>query len=105
MQFADFKLAYGLDSAVVDQLFLSIWELACERDSNINHERPPITKLKNPGDHAVEWRLCYWIKNIYGMIDAAHAINRAAYEVAQQHRVGLNTPLTHQVAGERVVGD
>ncbi len=102
MQFADFKLSYGIESARIDELFASIWQLACERDKNINDERPPVAKLANNGDHGVEWRLCYWVKNIYGIIDAAHAINRAAYEVAQNQQIGLNTPLTHQVTEENI---
>lgn len=97
MQYADFKVSYGIASDAIDELFEAIWLLACERDNNINEERPAVAKLENTGDHGVEWRLCYWVKNIYGLIDAAHAINRAAYEVAEARRIRLNTPLTHLV--------
>ncbi len=105
MQFADFKLAYGIDSNTVDALFQSIWELACERDKNINAERPAVAKLRNTGDHGVEWRLCYWVANIYGLIEAGHAINRAAYEVAQSQQIGLNTPLTHHLATDQLTSN
>jgi len=103
MQYADFKLAYGIETSCIDELFEAIWQLACERDNNINEERPAVAKLGNTGDHGVEWRLCYWVKNIYGIIDAAHTINRAAYEVAQTRQIGLNTPFTHEVVQDRLI--
>jgi|MDTC01.3.fsa_nt_gb hypothetical protein len=105
MRYADFKLSYGIDSGIVDELFEAIWRLACARDNNINEERPPAAKLENAGDHGVEWRLCYWVKNVYGMIDAAHAINRAAYEVAEKRNIGLNTPLTYRALPDRPIAD
>ncbi|HJP37013.1 MAG TPA: mechanosensitive ion channel [Gammaproteobacteria bacterium] len=105
MRYADFKLSYGIDSGIVDELFEAMWRLACARDNNINEERPPAAKLENAGDHGVEWRLCYWVKNVYGMIDAAHAINRAAYEVAEKRNIGLNTPLTYRALPDRPIAD
>ena len=39
------------------------------------------------------------------MIDAAHAINRAAYEVAEKRNIGLNTPLTYRALPDRPIAD
>jgi hypothetical protein len=55
MQFADFKVSYGIESTIIDELFEEIWRLACERDNNINAERPraraPLTRHGQPPRH------------------------------------------------------
>lgn len=97
IQFADFKLGYGVDSETVTAFLLRVWEKACSEESAINTERPATVKLLEAGDHALIWRLSYSLKNVYKLIDAQCAINRAAYDLSLQHAIGLNTPLTHEV--------
>ena len=98
MQVAEFQIGYGVDAARIDTVFHKIWQVACETEKSINDEREPVARVGQTGDHGVTWRLCYWLRNSYGLIDAEHAINRAAYEVAGAEGIGLNTPLTHNIA-------
>ncbi len=98
IQFADFKLGYGVDSETVTAFLLQVWEKACAEESAINTEKPATVKLFEAGDHALIWRLSYFLKNVYKLIDAQYAINRAAYDLSQQRNIGLNTPMTHEVA-------
>jgi small-conductance mechanosensitive channel len=102
MRSADFQIGYGVDSERVEDLFEQIWTAACESDKSINTDRPAVARLAATGDHGVSWRLVYWLSNSYGLIDAAFAINRAAYDVAQREQIELNTPLTHTI---EVIGD
>ena len=98
MRVAEFQLAYGTSGERVDALFEKIWLEACASEKRINDERPAVAQVACTGDHGVTWRLCYWVKNSYGILDAAYAINRAAYDVAAREDIGLNTPLTHHIA-------
>ena len=97
MQCIDFKISYGLLPEDVDAFFLSVWEQACEHEKSLNNEKPAkITVIEN-GDHAVVWRVSYWVKNIYGLFDAQFAINRAAYDLSLKRGIALDTPLTHEI--------
>lgn len=97
LQFADFNLSYGLETAETDRFFQAVWQRACKLDKSINGEKLGVAKLANTGDHAVTWRLGYWVKNVYGIYDAKYAVNRAAYETALEFDIRLDTPLTHVI--------
>ncbi len=97
MQFVDFKIGYGLPAEKVETFLTNVWSHACEKEKSLNEEKQAKIMVINNGDHAVVWRLAYWVKNIYGLFDAEFAINRAAYELSQQQKIALNTPLTHEL--------
>ncbi|MEM7542778.1 MAG: hypothetical protein AAF384_14525 [Pseudomonadota bacterium] len=96
-QFVEFKIGYHVSAEAIDALFTTIWEQASDVEKSINAERPCVAKISETGDHAVVWKLCYWVKNSYGIVDAMHAINRAAFEQSSKFGIDLNTPLTHTV--------
>lgn len=96
-QFADFNIGYGFDSDQIESFLKAVWENACSLESAINIEKTPSVKLLLAGDHAVTWRLSYTLKNVYRLIDVQCAINRVAYDLSLQEKIGLNTPLTHEV--------
>jgi hypothetical protein len=97
-QFADFKIGYGHTSESIEKFLQTVWENACEMEAAINNEKPPAIKLQEAGDHAITWRMVYSLKNVYRLISAQCAINRAAYDLSLQENIGLNTPLTHEVS-------
>ncbi len=96
-QFADFNLAYGLSSKQASEFLLQVWECAGAEETAINLEKPASVKLHCTGDHALTWRLSYSLRNVYKLIDAQCAINKAAYDLSLQRNIALNTPLTHQI--------
>lgn len=100
-QFVDFKIAYGYNSERIESFLTEAWRRACELEVAINSEQSPSVKLNEAGDHAVVWRLSYSLKNVFKLIDARCAINKAAYELSLQEGIGLNTPLTHEVQVDR----
>jgi len=95
-QFVDFKIAYGFPSEIVEKFLLTVWENACAMESAINNEKPATIKLQEAGDHAITWRIVFSLKNVYRLISAQCAINRAAYDLSLEENIGLNTPLTHE---------
>ncbi len=90
----DFKIGYGHPPEEVESFLQEVWSHACEQEKSLNEEKKARALIAENGDHAVIWRLAYWVKNIYGLFDAEFAINRAAYELSLQRGIALNTPLT-----------
>jgi len=97
MRYTDFNIGYGLPTKQVEDFLTETWQLACSNEKSLNAEKQAKVVIVETADHAVTWRLIYWVKNIYGLYDAQFAINHAAYVHAQQQNIALNTPLTHEV--------
>ncbi len=97
MRYVDFKIGYSLPADDVETFLTNVWLRACENEKSLNEEKQAKIMVVENGDHAVVWRLAYWVKNIYGLFDAEFAINRSAYELSQEQDIALNTPLTHEV--------
>ena len=97
MQTAELNISYGITSQQVDSFTEQVWQRACEANSAINPDKQAVARLLNAADHAVTWQLCYWVKNIYQLHEAAFSIYRAAYEVSLEQGIELRTPLTHEV--------
>jgi small-conductance mechanosensitive channel len=96
-QHIDYKIAYGVRSEQVETFLLAAWENACESEAAINLDKPASVKLLEAGDHAVTWRLAFSVKNVYRLIEARSAINKATYDLSLIEEIGLNTPYTHTV--------
>lgn len=96
--YVDYNIAYGVTSEQVNALFEKVLAQACELQSAINEERDVSVKLVSTGDHAVTWRLGYWVKNPFQILDCEFAVNRAAYDCSLQEGISLATPLTHEVS-------
>jgi small-conductance mechanosensitive channel len=103
MQFVHFNIGYGIPAEKIESLLKTIWEKACEESSAINEEREPEISVVETGDHAVNWRLGYKLKNLYQMLEAECMVKRIAYELAEQHKIELQTPLTHNVMNSKVL--
>ncbi len=97
MQFVHFNISYGISAEKIESLLRTIWEKSCEESNALNSEREPEISVVETGDHAVNWRLGYKLKNLYQMLDVECLIKRVAYEVAEEHKIELQTPLTHNI--------
>ena len=102
LQFVEFNLEYGLPPEQGDEYLKAVWNRACEIDSAINSEKEPSIRVTETGDHAVKWRLGYWIKNVYALYETELSVKRAAYEVSLEKNITLATPLTHVVSTDVV---
>jgi len=101
MEQVDFNISYDVEPEKIDAFAMKVWERACEAEGSINAEKQGVIRLQENGDHAVTWRFCYWLKNIYGLYDARFAVNRAANEVAREQGISLATPITQEVEIKR----
>jgi small-conductance mechanosensitive channel len=97
MQFVYFNIAYGIPAEKVEALFHAVWEKACEESKAINEEREPEISVFDTGDHAVNWRLGYKLKNLYLMLETECMVKRIAYDLAEKQSIELQTPLTHSI--------
>ena len=97
IQFVHFNISYGIPADKIEALFLAIWKQACEETKAINEERDPEISVIDTGDHAVNWRLGYKLKNLYQMLETECLVKRIAYEMAEKQSIELQTPLTHSL--------
>ncbi len=103
IQFVHFNISYGISAAKIDLLLKTIWEKACVESNALNSEREPEISIVETGDHAVNWRLGYKLKNLFQMLEVECLIKRIAYEVAEEHKIELQTPLTHSLIDNKAV--
>ncbi len=96
IQYAEFKLSYGISSEQAEAFFQAVWQQACTLSKAINADQAPKVRLYSNSDHAVVWRLFYYVGNVYRLLDARYAINRAAYDLSQQTGIELKTPVLYQ---------
>lgn len=97
MQFVHFNIGYGIAADKVETLLKTIWEKACAESNALNAEREPEISVVDTGDHAVNWRLGYKLKNLYQMLEVECLVKRIAYEVSEEQKIELQTPLTHNI--------
>ncbi|WP_196140961.1 mechanosensitive ion channel family protein [Aliikangiella sp. G2MR2-5] len=100
--YLDFKIGYQESAEDVKEFLYSVWEKSCECEAALNNcAKPKIIVVEN-GDHAVTWRLLFYINNPYRLLDARNTVQTVAFELSQQHHLGLNTPVTHQILSGNV---
>ncbi len=95
--YVEFNIGYEETSEKVQTFIKTIWQQALDQEPGLNKETEPKIVVVNNNDHAVTWRLIYYIKNPYRILSVKNSINTIALELSQQENIGLNTPLTHKV--------
>jgi small-conductance mechanosensitive channel len=96
-EFLDFKISYHQSPESVQSFLENVWLQSADKEAAINSDAKPKIVVVENGDHAVTWRLLYYVKNPYRMIDARNCVQTIAFEMSQQEKMGLNTPVTHQI--------
>ncbi len=95
--FLDFKISYEQSPESVQTFLEDVWQQSSDKETAINGDtRPKVVVIEN-GDHAVTWRLLYYVKNQYRILDTKNCIQTVAFELSQQQKIELNTPVTHQI--------
>ncbi|MGX5200931.1 mechanosensitive ion channel domain-containing protein [Aliikangiella sp. IMCC44632] len=98
--FLDFKIAYEHSPKQVEEFLLLVWKTSVQNENAINAEAKPKIAVVENGDHAVTWRLLYYVRNPYRIVDAKSAIQTCALAISKQKSIGLNTPVTHQILSQ-----
>jgi len=102
--YLDFKIGYDQSAESVKAFLENVWNISSAKESAINSDAKPKVVVIENGDHAVTWRLLYYVKNPYRMIDAKTIVQTDAFELSQKENMGLNTPVTHQILGNQSAG-
>ncbi len=98
--YIEYKIGYSTPAKVIEDYFEKVWLVACEKSSVLNADKKPKIALIEAGDHAILWRIHYQLDNIYQLKSARYCINRAAFDLQQEFKLSLATPITHQAVGE-----
>ncbi|MCW8999665.1 MAG: mechanosensitive ion channel family protein [Kangiellaceae bacterium] len=96
-EYLDFKIVYDQSPERVQEFLNKVWQQSAENEAGINSDaKPKIVVIEN-GDHAVTWRLLFYVSNPYRLLDARNTVQTIAFGLSQQEKLGLNTPVTHQI--------
>lgn len=93
-----FKIGYDTSTENVKAMFTAAFEKIASDDSNdIDNSHPLEIRVLNTGDHAVEWGIFYYIKDVSGIIAVRQRLFEEILETSRQHGISLSTPQTHVV--------
>jgi len=95
--YLDFKIGYQHSSDKIKMFLECVWHQSVEKEPAINIDAKPKIIVAENSDHSVIWRLLYYVRNPYKIIDAKNIIQTIALEESMQRNIGLNTPVTHQL--------
>lgn len=91
-----FKVGYNESVNEVKAMFEAAFEKAKDdTDVHIEHQFPLEMGIVETGDHAVEWAIYYYIKDVKNLIKTRQNFREVVLNTANDHKVGLATPLSH----------
>lgn len=93
-----FKIGYDTASDAVKKMFNDAFEsILNEGDKIIDENHPLEIRVLETGDHAVEWGIFYYIKEVNGIIAVRQRMMEAILNASIDHGISLSTPNTHVV--------
>ena len=93
-----FKIGYDTSSAQIKDMFNEAFEaLAGDGNNMIDDSHPLEIRVLETGDHAVEWGIFYYIKEVQGIIAVRQRMMELILETSNKYGISLSTPKTHLV--------
>jgi len=93
-----FKIGYDTSTdAVKIMLNEAFAKIAKDPENSIDDSHPLEIRVLETGDHAVEWGIFYYIKDVGGLIAVRQRLYEEILEVSREHGISLSTPQTHVV--------
>lgn len=93
-----FKIGYDVSASNVRTMLNEAYEKICQDNSiGIDCKRPLEVGLQEVGDHAIEWRVYYYTKQVERLPAIRQQMLEVFWETAIAHDISLSTPLTHVV--------
>ena len=93
-----FKIGYDTDTDKVKAMFNEAFsDVVARSDNMIDDTHPLEIRVLETGDHAVEWGIFYYIKEVQGIIAVRQLMMEKILDVSIQHGISLSTPQTHVV--------
>ncbi|MEP1743151.1 MAG: mechanosensitive ion channel domain-containing protein [Kangiellaceae bacterium] len=95
--YLDFKIGYEHSAKSVESFLELVWSESVAQEAGMNADIKPNILVVDNGDHAVTWRLFYYLKNPYRVLQARNKVQTIAFDLSHREEIGLNTPVTHQI--------
>jgi len=93
-----FKIGYDTSSTQIKDMFNEAFEaLASDGNNMIDDSHPLEIRVLETGDHAVEWGIFYYIKEVQGIIAVRQRMMESILETSHKYGISLSTPKTHVV--------
>ncbi len=93
-----FKIGYDTNADSVRRLFNEAFQRACAASSSKLDETHPLEiRVLDAGDHAVEWGMFYYIKDVQGLVATRQLLIEEILNTSIEHQISLATPHTHVV--------
>ena len=97
-----FKIDYQEDEDNVRQMFEDAFETAAQdKDINIEAQYPIEVGVYDAGDHAVEWSVYYYTKDVKNLLKTRQRFREVILKTSKQQGISLATPLQHLVMQTR----
>jgi len=98
-----FKIGYDTPAEKVREMFDAAFEeVKVNSEIAVESQHPLEIGVYNNGDHAVEWVIFYYIKDVSKVLKTRLQMQELVLQVSIEHGIALSTPLTHQVQRESV---
>ncbi len=90
-----FKIAYDVTPSQVKKMFNAAADKTIkEHDINVGNKDVFEIAMLNTGDHAIEWAVYYYTKDVKSLIKIRQTIREIILITAQEHNISLATPIT-----------
>lgn len=98
-----FKIGYGVPAKKIKEMFTTAFDQAKEASmASFEFQYPLEISVIDTGDHAVEWAIYYYTKDVKKLIRTRQYFRELVLETSQQFGIDISTPLTHQVENTKV---
>ena len=92
-----FKIGYDVSAVRVRAMFDAAFQAAVEdSDIPIEEQHPLEVRLKDTGDHAIEWSVHYYTKDEFALIKTRQLFREKILEASLESGIALSTPFTVQ---------
>ena len=92
-----FKIGYSEDESKVRDMFLAAFDKAAEQDDiAIESQFPLEISVVDTGDHAVEWCVYYYTKQVKNIITTRQLFREEILKTSKEKNISLATPITHR---------
>lgn len=96
-----FKIGYNTSSNDVKTMLQDAFDsVADAAESSIDNAHPLEIRVIETGDHAVEWGVFYYIKDVSEIVAVRQQLSEEILESSHRHGISLSTPQIHVVTFE-----
>ncbi|OED41792.1 hypothetical protein AB833_08805 [Chromatiales bacterium (ex Bugula neritina AB1)] len=93
-----FKIGYDTESDRVKKMFTQAFATVCANtNSSLDETHALEIRVIEAGDHAVEWAIFYYIKEVQGLVATRHMMIETILGTSHEYGISLATPQTHVV--------